>query len=74
MDNKEVEQALLAQEMRYLKEKLDTFHNDFSDFEKSLPDQFVSKAEFDPIKKVVYGVVGLVLTTVAAAVITLILK
>ena len=40
---------------------------------KQVETNFVSKAEFEPIKKLVYGVVGLILTAVVVAVLTVII-
>lgn len=40
---------------------------------KKLDEAFVTKVEFDPIKKVVYGLVGLVLVAVGGALIRLII-
>lgn len=44
----------------------------FDDFEKGQT-SYVSKIEFEPIKKLVYGMVGLVLTAVVLALIGLVI-
>jgi len=37
-------------------------------------DHYVTKAEFEPIKKIVFGLVGLILTAVVVAVVSLVIK
>ena len=41
---------------------------------ENLEEDFVHKHEFEPIKKAVYGVVALILTTVILAVVGLVIK
>ncbi len=41
---------------------------------QSLESRFVTKDQFEPVKLIVYGLVGLVLTAVATAVVALIVK
>ena len=45
--------ALIAQDVTYIKAAIDEFK-----------EQYVSKQEFDPIKRIVYGGVGLILIAV----------
>jgi hypothetical protein len=45
----------------------------FDDFEKKQSDDFVTRIEFEPIKRLVYGVVGLVLTGFVLAIIALVI-
>lgn len=40
---------------------------------KQVENNFVTKAEFEPIKKLVYGLVGLILTSVVVAVLTVVI-
>jgi hypothetical protein len=44
------------------------------DIKSIIATKYVTKDEFEPIKKVVYGLVSVILLAVVAAVITLILK
>lgn len=60
---------------------LDVIQNDISyikqdikDIKDSVVSSYVTKDQFEPVKRVVYGLVGLILTAVMVAVITLILK
>jgi hypothetical protein len=45
----------------------------FDDFEKKQSEDFVTRIEFEPIKRLVYGVVGLVLTGFVLAIIALVI-
>lgn len=45
---------------------------DFETFEKESSKLLVTKLEFEPIKKIVYGMVGLILTAVTVALISLV--
>jgi len=40
--------------------------------EECLKDQYVTRADFDPVRRVVYGLVGLVLTTAVGSILALI--
>jgi len=52
--------------------KLDHAIGDIGSLKTLIREDFVSRHEFDPVKKVVYGMVGLVLTAVLAALIALV--
>lgn len=58
--------AVLETNMVYIKEKLD-------DIDKKVSSGYVSKEEFEPIKKIVYGLVSLILTAVVGAVVALVI-
>ena len=57
-------------ELKYIRRDLDEIKTNFVKFS----DTFVSKAEFAPVKNLVYGMVTLVLTGVVGALITLVLR
>jgi len=61
------ERALLRNDMEYIKKTLASIENQLSD-------KYIMRAEFEPVKKVVYGLVGLVLTGVVTALIALVLN
>lgn len=63
--NDAVKLAVLESNYVYIKEKLD-------DIDKKVSSGYVTKEEFEPIKKVVYGLVSLVLTAVVGAVVALV--
>lgn len=54
--------------------KLDFIQRDISDIKKRLDDNYVTKQEFDPVKRIVYGLVTLVLTAVVVALIALVVR
>lgn len=80
-------QAVMSTEITNLKqdvEKLFTFidgrfvqKEDFKEFHKTLDDEkkgFVTKTEFEPIKRIVYGMVSIILLTVLGLIISNSLK
>lgn len=60
-----VKLAVLESNMSYIKEKLD-------DIDKKVSSGYVTKDEFEPIKKIVYGLVSLILTAVVGAIVALV--
>jgi hypothetical protein len=61
----ETKLALLQNDITYIKEKLNAVDSKVSS-------SYVSKEEFDPIKKIVYGMVSLILIAVVGAVVALV--
>lgn len=59
--------ALLVNDMTYVK-------NEVADIKKILGDKYVTIEMFEPVRRIVYGLVGLVLSSVVAGVLALILK
>ena len=53
---------------------LATIKEDVLEIKKKLELDYVSRQEFDPIKKGYYAVIGLILTAIVGAVLTLVLK
>jgi len=67
MNTKElIEIAGLAKDITYIK-------GEVTDIKNKLEESYVTKDEFDPIKKVVYGLVGLILTGVVGALLALVI-
>ena len=71
-----VEFALMKQDIQYIKDKVshidDCLASDYvtTDQFKPVKDNFVSRAEFDPVRKIVYGLVAIVLSAVILAILT----
>ena len=63
----QVKLAVIATDISYIK-------TDISEIKSLVQDQYVTKSEFDPIKRIVYGLVGLTLTAVVGAIMTLVLR
>ena len=61
----EVKLAVIQNDLTYIKEKLNAVDNKVSS-------HYVSKEEFEPIKKIVYGMVSLILVAVVGALVTLV--
>lgn len=62
-DNYEIQTAQLLENVKNLSEDLKDFKNRLDKFEDKMDNTFVNKAEFSPVKNVVYGMVGLILIT-----------
>ncbi len=63
--SEETKLALLQNDITYIKEKLNAVDSKVSS-------SYVSKEEFDPIKKIVYGMVSLILIAVVGALVALV--
>lgn len=61
----ETKLAVIQTDLTYIKEKLNAVDNKVSS-------HYVSKEEFDPIKKIVYGTVSLILIAVVGALVALV--
>lgn len=64
--NDEVQIAVMANDISYIKKSVE-------DINKKITDDFVSKDEFEPVKRLVYGLVSLILITVVGAVLALVI-
>jgi hypothetical protein len=65
--NDKIKLAVIANDISYIKTEL----KDISD---KLEEQYVTKSEFDPIKRIVYGMVSLILIAVVVALLALVIK
>jgi len=63
--NEEVTLAVLGTKVDYLTEEI-------KELNKMVKGSYLTKVEFEPIKKLVYGTVGIILTAVVGAILTLI--
>ena len=59
--------AVIANDISYIKDEV-------KEIKEIVQEQYVTKSEFDPIKKIVYGLVTLVLTAVVIAIMSLVLR
>lgn len=65
-DNRDdIKLAVIQNDLSYIKEKMNAIDNKVSS-------GYVSKEEFEPIKKIVYGVVSLILVAVVGALVALV--
>ena len=70
-DNKTMKDSLQTQVAVLTQATMD-IKSDVTEIKTKLDSRYVSKDEFEPIKKLVYGVVGLILTTVIGALLALV--
>jgi hypothetical protein len=61
----ETKLAVIQTDLTYIKEKLNTV-------DQKVSTHYVSKEEFEPIKKIVYGLVSLILIAVVGALVALV--
>lgn len=61
----ETKLAVMQNDVTYIKEKLNAI-------DEKVSTHYVSKEEFEPIKKIVYGVVSLILVAVVGALVALV--
>lgn len=59
--------ALMAQDIVYIKKSVD-------DLALKVDHNYITKDEFQPVKQLVYGLVGLILTAVIGAIMALVLR
>lgn len=62
----ETKLAVIQNDLTYIKEKLNAV-------DQKVSTHYVSKEEFEPIKKIVYGVVSLILIAVVGALVALVI-
>lgn len=57
----------LSEIVKETRQSVSDLNRKMEDMESKMKDRFVTKEEFEPIRRLVYGVVGLLLTTVFLA-------
>jgi len=62
------QQELLAR----IDERTERLQEDFQSLRQEIVASYVTRAEFDPVKKIVYGMVSLIMISVGAAIIALV--
>lgn len=63
----QTQMAVIANDIAYIK-------RDVAEIKKTLAESYVTREEFEPIKKIVYGLVSLILVAVVGALVALVLK
>lgn len=63
----DIEIAVMFNDITYIKSEV-------TEIRKKLDSEYVTKSELDPIKKIVYGLVGLILVGVMGALLALVLR
>lgn len=67
MSTDNIKLAVMANDISYIKEKLNSV-------DQKVSSHYVSKEEFEPIKRLVYGLVALILVAVVGSVVGLVIK
>lgn len=67
MPEDKVNLALIEQDLKYIKDSVKEIKN-------SLDKNYVTIDQFAPVKSIVYGMVGLILTSIVVAMLTLIIR
>ncbi len=57
----------LSEIVKETRQSVSDLNRKMEDMESKMKDRFVTKEEFEPIKRLVYGVVGLVMTAILLA-------
>lgn len=63
----DIKLAVIQNDLTYMKDKLNSI-------ESKVTSGYVSKEEFEPIKRIVYGVVSLILIAVVGALVALVVR
>jgi len=64
--NNKVDLALMANDIKYIQK-------DIADIKNKMEDDYITREEFDPVKKIVYGIITLLLTGLVGALLRLLL-
>lgn len=65
--------ALMKKDIDYVVRSIDDLKVSVNEVKKNTEANFVTKAEFTPVKQIVYGIIGLVLMAVFGALISLVI-
>ena len=63
-----------ATDIRIINSKLDYIQEDVKEIKAVLRAEYVTKDQFDPVKRLVYGTVTLILTSFGLAILALVLR
>ena len=70
----ELNMKQVQKDISEIKDDYKEFKKDFGDFKDHLEDNFVTRKEFTPIQKIVYGLMGTIATVILSALIYNIIK
>lgn len=63
-----------AQNIDVIATKIEYIARDVSDIKSKLDEQYVTLDQFEPVKKIVYGMVSVILLAVIGAIVALVIK
>lgn len=61
-------------DIKEMNEKLDKFLTLFLEQDEKFEKKYISKKEFGPVQKIVYGMVGLMLSTITLSILYVVIK
>lgn len=64
----------LAETIYRIDERLATLKSDFHELKETVENNYVRQDEFSPVRRIIYGLVGLALTSIFTAILALILR
>lgn len=73
-ENNNTEIALLAKDVGYISRSVDEVKKSIGEIQENMKNDYISRAEFDPIKNIVYGMVSIILVGVIGAIVALVIK
>lgn len=66
--------ALMAQDVRYMREAMVEIKKDVADLKNELEGKYVTRESFEPVQKLVYGLVGVILVAVIGALVAMVVR
>ena len=69
-----VDIAVIANKVDNIQTDMGAVKSDIKDIKTSMEADYVSRLEFQPVQKIVYGMVSLILVAVIGALVTLVIK
>lgn len=66
--------AVLKKDLEYIKSEVGDVKNEMGSLRKDIREGYTSKTEFEPVQKLVYGMVGIILVSVVGALIALVIQ
>lgn len=73
-EGEHTQMALMAQDVRYMREAMTDIKKDVSDLKQELENKYVTAEAFKPVQNLVYGLVGVVLISVVGAIIAMVVR
>lgn len=68
------EKFSIESNLAVLLEKVERIEIDIAEIKETIKKDYVSQGEFRPVKNIVYGLVGIILTAVIGAIISLVVR
>lgn len=73
-ENQDAQKFIDVSRIPLICQNITGIHTNLLDIKEMLDKKFVTKESFNPVKNVVYGIIGIVLTTAFVAILKLIIK